>query len=134
MKKCRHRRNRGIGHLELLCALFVVTVGAFGAIQMHMLSMDSTKAVNEYAIALRALNNEMETLRALPFSALEDGSHPFKSETPELERLVRPAGTCVIKEYAGVPDLKEVQVSLRWTGAHGRRIEKHLTTLIAKKR
>jgi len=127
-------RRHGSAHLEMLCALFVLTVGALGAIQMHVRGMDGIKAVNEYGIALRALNNELETLRALPFSALENGSHSFRSRTPELERLVRPKGVCVIKDCAGVPDLKEVQVSLRWTGEHGRLIEKQLTTLIAKKR
>ncbi len=127
-------RHRGSAHIEMLCALFVITVGALGAIQMHVRGMDGTKAVNEYGIALRALNNELETLRATPFNALENGHHPFRSQTPELERLVRPKAVCSIKDCTGVPELKEVQVSLRWTGGHGRLIEKQLTTLIAKKR
>ena len=130
------KRDAGFSLIELTCALFIVTLGVFGIIQMYLVGMDKTRAVNEYAVAFQALNNEIETLRALPFEAFEEGKDlPFRSETPALERLVHARGTVtVVDRTAETPGLKQVRARLRWTGEHGRIIEKHVTTLIARKR
>lgn len=132
--RAKRKGELGSALIELTCALFVVTLGVLGVLQMYSVGMDKTNAVNEYAIALRAVDNELETLRTLPFEELSNGKHPFRSRTPELERLVRAAGTVTVTDYPGVQGLKEVHVFLRWTGEHGRIIEKQLTTLISKKR
>ena len=131
----RFRHNRGASLLELTCALFVVTLGAFGALHMYMLGMDKTKNVHEYDIAMQALNNEVETLRAVAFDELTVGKElPFVSETPAAERLINVERRAAIVDKTGdTRGLKQVRVHIRWTGEHGRTIEKHLTTLIAKK-
>lgn len=133
MRKNKHQS--GMMMIELVCALFIVTVGLFGVLQMYTLAFEKSSYVAEYTIALRALENEIETLRALPFEALDTGHDlPFRSETPEIDRLVNAQGMVAIENPVEGPDaLKEITVSVRWTGEHGRRIEKSLTTLMARK-
>ncbi len=129
-------RRRGFSLIELTCALFVVTVGVFGALQLYTVGLTKMKTVDEYAVALRVLNNEVETLRALPFAELQPATKiPFRSHTPEGERLVNATGTVTITDRSeGGARLREVFVRLRWTGEYGRTIDKSLTTLIAEKR
>lgn len=130
----RGKRQDGTMMVELVCALFIITAGLFGVLQMYTLAFDKTAYVAEYVIALRALENEIEILRALPFEALESGKElPFRSETPELARLVNARGTVDIAGVEALPGVKEIKVTLQWTGELGRSIEKSLTTLIARK-
>jgi len=91
--------------------------------------------LKEYALARSALQNEMETLRALPFAVLQEGpAQPFRSVTPGLEKLVNvKTAVSIIDRSEGGTGLKEVRVTLRWTGEHGRLIEKSLATFIADK-
>ena len=121
--------------LELMAALFVLSVGLFGAVQMYHVGTGKLKALHETSIALAAIENEMETLRALPFAALQNTDNgPFLSETPALAQLVKPVPKVVIANYSpDCPGLKQVTVSVRWIGEHGRTIEKSVTTLIADK-
>ena len=133
-KSCKAKA--GFTLIEMTCALAVATVGLFGVLQLYSVAMSKTRTVQEYAIATRALGNEIETLRALPFDALEEGTElPFRSATAELERLVNVETTVAIAERSeDAPGLKRVRARVRWTGEHGRTISKELITLIAKKR
>ena len=135
-RRSSRARKAGFSLMEITCALFVITVGVFGALQMYSLALEKTRAVNEYAIAASVLQNEMETLRALPFEQLADGDTlPFRSATPAVEKLVKAKTSVAVRDRSeGTPGLKEVRVSVAWTGDQGRRIEKTLTTLIANKR
>ena len=121
--------------VELVVALAVVTVGLFGVLQSYLVAMDKTRVANEYYIATRALSNEIETLRGLPFEELADGpGQPFRSRTPELERLVQAEATVSIVDRSGATHgLKLVRAQLRWRGDNGRRIEKQLVSLIANR-
>ena len=122
----------GIALVELVTALFVLTAGLFGAMQMYHFCLSKTRALNESALALHTLANELETVRALPFAELKNGEAlPFRSRTPALEELVNAEGTVRIEDYA--PGLKQVTVRIRWTGEHGRTVAKQLVTLIADK-
>lgn len=129
------RRNSGFSLIELNCALFVVTAGIFGVLGTYQLVMDKTRALNEYALAERIVRNEIESLRALPFAALEAAeAAPFRSQTPGLERLVNATPTLTILDRAETaPGLKEVRARLAWTGEKGRTIRYELVTLIADK-
>lgn len=130
------RRNprAGFSLAELMCALFVISAGLMGSLQMYMIAMDKTRAMHETAIAMQAILNEAETLRALPFRDITDGEHAFRSVTPEVERLKDAVCRARItgRGEAGVA-LKEVTVEIRWRGEHGRLIEKRIVTLIAEK-
>ena len=127
-------RTAGAVLVELTCAIFIITVGVFGALQMYSLAISKTRSVNEYGLAGRVLTNEIETLRAAPFDSLTNGPAPFRSKTPELSRLVRAETAAKIADCPEVPNLKVVQVKVRWKGEQGRWIEKRLETMIAKKR
>ena len=124
----------GYALLELTTALVIMAVGLFGVFQMFYFGIDKGHAVQEHRIALRAIENEMETLRALPFGELNAAvERSFVSETPELESLVGAAASVSI---ADLPEwdgrLKEVRVRVVWVGENGRVIAKQVTTLIAK--
>ena len=125
--------KHGFTLLELTCAIFVISVGLFGILHIYLQGIDKMQAINEYETALCALSNEMETLRTVPFDALELGDGlPFRSETPGLEHLHLAETLCFIAAEEDGAALKRVTVRIRWIGEHGRRIEKELTTLIAR--
>lgn len=124
-------RTRGFTLLELSAAMFLLALGVMGVFKMFHVGLSKTHAMNETAVAMRALENEMETLRATSFADIVDGeSLPFRSTTPECAKLVNGENTAIIRTSS--PGLKEVTVQIRWTGEHGRTIEKRLTTLIAE--
>lgn len=128
--------SRGFSLIESTAMVFVLTFGAMGAIQMHMTAIEKTRALQEYGAADEVLQNEIEALRALPFDELRAGSaQPLHSATPALDRLPRAQATVDILDQSGdTPGLKQVSVKVRWTGEHGRPIERSVETLIARKR
>ncbi len=126
---------RGFALLEATAALFVVAVGLFGAIQMFHYGVRTIHTIQEHTIASRSMQNEMESLRGLPFDRLEPGPRlDFVSATPEMARLINANAWVEIEDREEGPGrLRQVTVSLRWTGEHGRRIKRSVTTLIARK-
>lgn len=121
--------------IELTAAIFVLAMGTFGTIQIYNVGTAKAAVVNEAAIAASALGNELETLRALPFDELDArAGQPFLSTTPLLKNLPEVSThVAVHDDEPGRADLKQVTVTVRWSGEHGRVIEKGLTTLIADK-
>lgn len=119
--------------LELVAALFVLTVGMMGTVTTYHFGLEKIRAMRESAIAVRAAQNEVETLRATPFRDLTDRENaPFISASPDLDQLVHGTPAVTIRSQSGLP-LKEVAVSVRWSGDNGRTITKRVTTLIADK-
>lgn len=125
----------GFALMEATTALFVAAVGLFGVIQMFQYGARTLHTIQEHTIASRALQNEVESLRGLPFDSLEPGTRlDFFSTTPEMARLLRSSAWVEIRDREeAVGQLLQVTVSLRWTGEHGRRIKRSVTTLIARK-
>jgi len=121
--------------MESTAALFVAAVGLFGVLQMYEYGTQTLRTVQEHTIAGRALQNEMESLRGLPFDQLEAGKRlEFISTTPETDRLLRAKAWVNIREREEAQgELLQVTASLRWTGEHGRIIKRSVTTLIARK-
>lgn len=128
------RNDDGFSLLELSAALFVMTVGVSGMMYGFYTGLEKTRAIQETTIAVRAIQNEVEFLRAVPFEALEAGDRDgFLSQTPESARLVNAERRVSVRNAHELgPALKEVTVTLAWTGEHGRRISKSLTTLFAR--
>ena len=127
-------RRAGFTLIELTAALFILTVGILGVIQMFHYGIAKMHAVNENAIVVRALQNEIETLRSLPFDELiEVRDAPFRSVTPELGKLVNTRALVTIETEPDNARLQRVTASVAWSGEHGRTIRKSLTTLIADK-
>ena len=128
-------RTSGFTLIELMAALFVLTFGMFGVVQMYDFGLDKILMLRESATATRLVRNEIEMLRGRPFAELTDRENaPFAGPTPGLEDLVNGTPAVTIRPY-GDPGLglKEVTVSLRWTGDNARTMERTTTTLIADK-
>jgi hypothetical protein len=116
--------------LESCGALFLITFGLLGVFKIYFLGLDHMRALDESAAAMAALQNEMEALRAVAPDALPRGEDlPFTQSAPELEQLHLSKSAVSITPYSPAP-LVEVTVRVAWTGEHGRRIEKQLTTLM----
>ena len=135
----RHTRRegplgqRGFTLLELVTALFVLTVGLLGVITMYHFGIGKLRYLNENAVALRAVQNEIEALRAKSFEAVEPvAGGSFISETPEARRLTGARASVTIADYPDAEgELKEITARLTWRGDQGRQITKTATTLIA---
>ena len=123
----------GFTTIELVTALFVMTVGLFGVFQLYHVGIGKIRVLNESAIAMRSLQNEVETLRSLPFAERRKGDKPgFMSVTPGLESLVNVQQYVSMNEYEdGRLPVLHVTAEIAWTGENGRTIRKNLTTLIA---
>ncbi len=120
--------------LDVTTALFVLVVGVSGTVASFHLGIANIRTVQERHIAMRAIENEVETLRALPFDELVVGeAMEFRSTTPECDRLVNAERLVRIAPSASIGEtLKEISVSIRWTGENGRTIAQSVTTLAAR--
>lgn len=129
------KANEGFSLIELTAAIFVASIVIFGTVKMYSFGLDKVRSTVESGIALRAIQNEIETLRSMPFDALEpieDGA--FVSKTDELDRLHMHVVRLTIRPRAEVPgDLYEVKAGVSWIGDNGRSIEKQVWTMIARK-
>jgi hypothetical protein len=97
--------------------------------------MTNARAIREHDWVMNALQNELEGLRATSFAELPpvwDGE--FRATAPDLAELVNARTHLTMAPHLeGRADLLEVTVSIRWSGEHGRTIEKSLVTLLAEK-
>jgi len=123
--------SEGFSLLELTCAIFVLTVGVFGVIEMFYFGMNKVRALSDAEVAMRAVQNEVEVLRSVPFDELRIETTSFRGDTPETERLMNATPEVRIEDAGS--GLKRIAVSIAWTGDNGRRIAKGVTTLIADK-
>ncbi|MEK7793751.1 MAG: hypothetical protein AAB353_04435 [Candidatus Hydrogenedentota bacterium] len=122
----------GFSLLELTTAFFLLTTCAFGMVQMFHVGVWSARAANERQIALRAIQNELETLRATPLGQIAIGNAlPFISHTPELEtlRLAKPELT--VEVDSALP-LLHIRATIRWITENGRPTSASLEMLLAR--
>ncbi len=125
--------NSGFSLVELTCALAVVSIGFGGVFHIYLHGLEKMRAVDEYEMALCALNNEIETLRAQPWDTLTPGEALSFRSTPLIDGLHLAETQVTIQDVPeGPPGLRQATVQIRWIGEYGRHIEKTLTTLIAR--
>jgi prepilin-type N-terminal cleavage/methylation domain-containing protein len=126
-------RRAGLTLIELVAALSILSIGILGTVSLYHFGLDKLKALQESRNALTAAQNELEYLRSLPFDQLVNAADaPFHATAP-LEGLVNAQALTSIQDYPGVAGLKQVTVTVAWTGEHGRTVRKSLATLIADK-
>ncbi len=123
----------GFSLIEISTALFILIVGLFGVFQLFHFGIGKLHVIDESAIAMQAVQNELETVRAMPFAQLQDGEHEFVTHDPALERLVKYTGKVIIGPAAEHTGLKQVDISLRWVTQNGRVADRTVTTLIGDK-
>ncbi len=130
------RKQAGFTLLETTTTFFVLCFGVLAVLQMHLSAMDKARTVQEYAVADEVLFNEVEFLRAQPFDMLSNGdSLPLRSLTPMLESLPGAQGVVRIEDAgSGTLGLKRLVARVQWNGENGRRIERSVETLLARKR
>jgi Tfp pilus assembly protein PilV len=130
-----YRATAGVSLIELTAAMFILAVGLLGTLQMYNVLGGKLLHVQESEIAARAVNAEIETLRAMPFGQLADRENaPFVSRPAGAENLVNLTARLSIRPHADARlNLKQVTATVLWTGEHGRTLEKSATTLIADK-
>jgi prepilin-type N-terminal cleavage/methylation domain-containing protein len=136
MRECiEHETAGGFSLVELITAIAVLSIGMLGTIQAYHFGIDKMRTLRESAVASRAVQDQIETLRSKPFAALEDRDHaPFHGPKPDLALLVNATPALTIRPYAdSALRMKQVEVSVRWTGDNGRTMERSATTLITDK-
>jgi hypothetical protein len=114
-----------------VAALFVLTTGMFGALGLYMtvISTMRTEAVN--AAARAAVQNEIEAVRALPFSrAAAPGDRPFVTD-PAAQGLDPARGTVTARSWPGTGGLAEVRVRLEYDNGRRAAVVEE-TTLVAE--
>lgn len=129
----RAHSRAGFTLIELSTALFILVVGLFGAFNLYHFGLAKLRTLDEAAIAERALQNEVEVLRATPFAAIAPGVRPFSMLPPELDRLhLAETRVAIAPAPDGLAGLLHVDLSIRWITENGRRAERSVTTLIAE--
>ncbi|GMW01301.1 MAG: hypothetical protein AMXMBFR84_24380 [Candidatus Hydrogenedentota bacterium] len=125
------RLNAGFSLIELIAAFAVASAVLLGTMQLYYFGKTSAKSIEESAIARIAAQNEIETLRSMPYTSLVNGvGLPFRSTTPEFFELHLAAAEVTISDWSRAAGLKEIVVTARWIGAQGRPKQVKLTTLM----
>lgn len=131
----RKTKRSGFTLVEAVAALFVLSAGLLGTLQMYDHAIEKMRAMREMAIAGEAVQNEIEFLRTIPFKALQDCENvPFHEVRSDLSKFVNASQALTIRPVSDPSlRLKEVTATLRWTGDNGRTMKRSATTLIADK-
>ena len=125
----------GFSLVELITALFVLSAGLLGSIHLYYRGLDAMNTVREAALVSSAVRNEVETLRAQPFAALQNAANrTFVSATPGLAELPKlQAGVTIEDGFDPAKRIKKITVDVTWSGEHGRTIHQSAVTLVADK-
>lgn len=129
----RRRSRAGMAILEIIAALVVLTIGLFGAVHLYLFGMDRMRTMGEIDQAMRAVNNEMEHLRALSWDELpaRNGA-AFVHAERDLIDLSNAVSSVTVRDDPSIPGLlREATVTVTWTAEHGRTITKSATTLLS---
>jgi Tfp pilus assembly protein PilV len=130
----RHKGRSGFVLVELVASLAVLMMSGFGTIQIYYHGVDYLKYSQEHAMALQALQNELEHLRSQSYSQVTaQKSRPFAMDTPALRRLHRANATVAyrqVDEHLG--NLVEVTLRVEWIGRRGYPLETSISTYVAR--
>ncbi|MFP6617463.1 MAG: hypothetical protein VCB26_13750 [Candidatus Hydrogenedentota bacterium] len=118
--------------IEIVSALAVLGIVGFGSFNLYHFGIAQLRVSTERTVAVRALENEYERLRALPMSELSEiDNEPFQVEMPELETLYEKTTSISVEPYEASPDAQMITLTITWISFGGRTITEKLTTLRA---
>lgn len=135
MKRNSSHSRRGMAMLEIIASLAVLTIGLLGAVHLYFFGLDRMQTLGEGEQAMRAVRNELETMRAMPWEELStrDGA-PFLEADRDLAALPGATSRVTVRDRPEAQSLlREVTASVTWRGEHGRSITKRATTCIARR-
>ena len=123
-------RREGIALLELVTALVIISIGLLGVVQMYQIGIGKIRESQRRTIALHAIDNEIETLRALPSTEFSAGRElPWRSDVAPLDVLQDAHTSLDVEPFEGHSPLLKVVARLRWReGRH--MIQREVTTLM----
>ena len=85
----RRESRAGMALLEIVTALTIISVGLLGVVQMYQVGIDQIRQSQRRMAALRAMDDEIEILRALPVAERPTGeSVPWYTHPPGFDLLV----------------------------------------------
>ncbi len=124
--------QRGFMTIEIVAAIGVLGIMGFGAFGLYRFGIDQLRISTERTVAVRALENEAERLRAVPLSDLmENDGQAFNGVMPELEGLRDGTTLISVAPYGDDPRARVVTLSVHWSSHAGRVITEELSTLRA---
>jgi prepilin-type N-terminal cleavage/methylation domain-containing protein len=115
------RAQRGFSLVEVLAALFVLTVVITTTLGMFVERRKHTRTANETILAYQALANEVEVWRHFPYASLDSqvGDGSFYSDMTIVQPL-RPYQTSI--EIKPMKDsIASVHLTITWGDAKARR-------------
>jgi Tfp pilus assembly protein PilV len=120
----------GMALLEIVTALTIISVGLLGVVQMYQIGIDQIRQSQRRMAALRAIDDEIESLRALPLAERPAGENvPWHTHPVAFDLLVEPHATLNVAPYSSSPDLTQVTVRLQWYEGR-RRVSREVVTLL----
>lgn len=131
-RRIGHYRH-GMAMLEIIASLAVLIIGLLGAVHLYFFGLDRMQTMGEGEQAMRAVRNEIEATRAMPWEALalRDGA-PFIEAGRDLADLPDAVSRVSVRDLPETQGLlREVTATVTWRGEHGRGITKRATTYVA---
>jgi len=121
--------SRGYSLLELLTAFAVLSMGVFGALQLHSRSMEGLHAIEEDRACLEVLSNALERVRAVGHAPAASGEVVSIGQEDSRFARLHQAEAWLRVEEATVPGLVTLYAEARWIGERGRLRERSIVTL-----
>lgn len=120
---------KGFTLIEALLASFVMAIGLFAvgtAIYSQFFSLNQNR---EKAIATLAAQEEIESIRGMPFSTIVGLPSSFTADG--FAYLNNPTGTLTVSNsYGG--KIKKISVTVTWNSLTGQTLQKSLVTLVTE--
>lgn len=126
--------RRGFSLVEACTAIVILMMGVLGSVQLYFHGLDKLNAYKEAELAARIADNEVEFLRSLHYDDLLPGEdRPIVATDLSGTGLANAVGVVRVTDCDGFGGgLRQIEVSLRWTGENGRTIERRVTTRVAE--
>ena len=124
--------KRGLTLIEILVAVSITAVTLLALYGVLTYGMRISLRTKHKTIAYHAASQEMEILRATPFSSLTNQTDgPFIGTVFDLNKLPSSQGKLTIENYEGSTEIKKVTIRVLWQEG-GSQKEATLVTLISK--
>ena len=108
------RRNTGFTVLELLAAIFVISVVMTTFVALLVKVRRAIDVIEEQSLAAAVAQGALERLRRLPPDELVSGRAISSALPPEAGRLSRAKLTTTVSAWNAQPRLRHLRVELTW--------------------